>query len=34
MVLTVYLYAPYGSQNKQQPFPSTTLADWILWPRW
>jgi len=27
---TVYLCVLYGSQNKQQLFPYTTLTDWFL----
>jgi len=30
----VYLYATYGSQDKEQTFPYTKLTDWILWSRW
>jgi hypothetical protein len=34
VVITWRLCVLYGSQNKQQPIPYTTLTDWILWPRW
>jgi len=34
MVITLPLFVLYGSQNKQQPFPYTTLIDWILQLRW
>ena len=29
MVLTLRLYALYGSQNKQRLLPYTTLTDWL-----